>query len=96
MNVKEQIFGECGAVCYDKKCNKTYRKEYNEDMSNWSIDHASGYYFCPDCKIYLSVAEDINDTMNSHNMEIDFEYCIDCAYMLIDTYKSYKNIKEKE
>ena len=97
MNKKEQIFGECGAVCYDKKCNKTYtEEEYNEDMSNWSIDHASGYYFCPDCKIYLSVAEDLNDTMNSYNMNIVFDYCLDSAYVLVDTYNSYKNIEEQK
>ena len=93
----DQVFGECGAVCYDKKCDKTYtEKEYKEDMSNWSIDHATGYYFCSDCKKYLSVAEEINDTMNNHDINIDFEYCVDSAYMLIDTYKSYKKIKEKK
>ena len=60
----------------------------------WSVDDCSGFYICNDCSKYFSVAEDINDTMNSHNMEIDFEYCLDSAYMLIDTYKSYKQIKE--
>ena len=82
--------------CLDGVKDEFEEKEYKEDMSNWSIDHATGYYFCSDCKKYLSVAEEINDTMNNHDINIDFEYCVDSAYMLIDTYKSYKKIKEKK
>ena len=63
---------------------------------SWNVDDCSGLYICSDCWIYFGVAEDINDSMNSHNMNIDWEYCIDSAYMLIDTYKSYKNIEEKK
>ena len=93
----KEAFGECGAVCYDKECNKTYtEKEYNEDMSEWSIDHNTGFYFCPSCKIYLSVSEDIDDIMNSCDMHISFDIILDSVYMLIDTYKSYKAIEEND
>ena len=94
MSKEKKVFGECGAVCYDKECNETYtEKEYNEDMSDWSIDHNTGYYFCPNCKTYLSVAEDISDILNNHNINISFDIILDSAYMTIDTYNSYKAIE---
>ena len=78
MSKERKAFGECGAVCYDKECNETYtEKEYNEDMSDWSIDHNTGYYFCPNCKIYLSVAEDINE--NKSQLELSTAMWISCG-----------------
>ena len=83
--------------CVGKNCHHEFPTEdvHNDNNVNatWNEGIDDGY-LCDKCAVYLSVAEDINDTMNSHNMEIDFEYCIDCAYMLIDTYKSYKQTKE--
>ena len=87
---EREIVAECGAVFYDKKCNKTYTEE--ENITAWSIDHSTGCYFCPSCKIYLSVSEDIDDIMNSCGMNISFDIILDSAYMLIDTYNSYKPI----
>ena len=91
---EREIVAECGAVFYDKKCNKTYTEK--ENMTAWSIDHSTGCYFCPSCKKYLSVAEDINDIMNSCGMHISFDIILDSAYMLIDTYNSYKPIERGE
>ena len=69
----------------------------NLELSNgWNVDDCSGFYICSDCWVYFSVAEDINDIMNSYNINIDFEYCLDSAYRLIDTYNSYKKTEEKK
>ena len=73
------------------KLEKYFKSKVGKNC--WNVDDCSGFYICSDCSKYLSVAEDINESMDNHNMEIDFEYCVDSAYMLIDTYKSYKNIK---
>ena len=40
MKKDEKVFGECGAVCYDKKCDRTFtEKEYNDGITEdgWSI-----------------------------------------------------------
>ena len=98
MKKDEKVFGECGAVCYDKQCDKTFtEKEYNNGITEegWSIDHGTGYFFCPDCKKYLSLAETISDDLNSCQSydDIPFEIILDSAYMIIDTNDSYKKIK---
>ena len=98
MKKDEKVFGECGAVCYDKKCDRTFtEKEYNDgdyltNGEGWSIDHSSGIYFCPNCSKYLSLAETISDDLNSFKEydDIPFEIILDSAYMIIDTYQSYK------
>ena len=91
---EREIVAECGAVFYDKKCNKTYTEE--ENITAWAIDHSTGCYFCPSCKKYLSVAEDVSDILNNHNINIGFDIILDSAYMLIDTYNSYKPIERGE
>ena len=101
MNKDEKVFGECGAVCYDKKCDRTFtKKEYNDgdyltNGEGWSIDHGTGYFFCPDCSEYLNLAEIISDELNlwEECKDIPFEIILDSAYMIIDTYESYKKIK---
>lgn len=98
MKKDEEVFVECGAVCYDKKCDKTLtEKEYNDGITEdgWSIDHSSGFYFCPNCSKYLSLAETISDDLNSFKEydDIPFEIILDSAYMIIDTNDSYKKIK---
>ena len=73
------------------KLEKYFKSKVGKNC--WNVDDCSGFYICSDCSKYLGVAEDINESMNNHNMEIDFEYCLDSAYMLIDTYNSYKIIE---
>ena len=98
----EKVFGECGAVCYDKKCERTFtKKEYDNGITNeggWSIDHNTGYFFCSDCSKYLSLAETISDDLNlfKEYNDIPFEIILDSAYMIIDTYESYKKIERED
>ena len=78
------------------KKDKAKLKKYLElDYNGYAIDDGSGFYICGGCIKYLSLAEDICDLLNEKKMEMDFEYCVDVAYMLIDTYNSYKKIEEE-
>ena len=86
--------------CAGRNCNyifpiKDVVNNMSENNATWNEGTDDGF-LCDNCSVYLSVAEDINDTMNSQNMNIVWEYCLDSAYMLVDTYKSYKNIEEKK
>ena len=86
--------------CVGRNCNyifpiKDVVNNMSENNATWNEGIDVGF-LCDKCSVYLSVAEDINDTMNSQNMNIVWEYCLDSAYMLVDTYKSYKNIEEEK
>ena len=86
--------------CVGRNCNyifpiKDVANNMSENNATWNEGIDDGF-LCDKCSVYLSVAEDINDTMNSQNMNIVWEYCLDSAYMLVDTYKSYKNIEEEK
>ena len=86
--------------CVGRNCNyifpiKDVVNNMSENNATWNEGTDDGF-LCDNCSVYLSVAEDINDTMNSQNMNIVWEYCLDSAYMLVDTYKSYKNIEEEK
>ena len=86
--------------CVGRNCNHTFPIEdvvnnINENNATWNEGIDDGF-LCDKCSMYLCIAEDINEAMSNQGMDMDFEYCLDSAYMLIDTYKSYKPIKEKK
>ena len=33
--MSKEIFGECGAICYDKECNKTYTEKEYKYLVDW-------------------------------------------------------------
>ena len=83
-----------------RNCNHIFPIEdvtnnMNENEATWN-EWAGDGFLCGKCSRYLSIAEDISDAMSSQDMDIDMEYCVDSAYMLIDTYNCYKKIEEEE
>ena len=85
--------------CVGKNCNYEFptKDVHNDNNVNatWNEGEDNGY-LCDKCSVYLSVAEDINDTMNSHKMNIPWDFCLDSAYVLVDTFNSYKLLKGKK
>jgi len=86
--------------CVGRNCNHIFPVEdvinnMNENEATWN-EWAGDGFLCGKCSRYLSIAEDISDAMSSQDMDIDMEYCLDSAYMLIDTYNCYKKIEEEE
>ena len=86
--------------CVGRNCNHIFPIEdvtnnMNENEATWN-EWAGDGFLCGKCSRYLSIAEDISDAMSSQDMDIDMEYCVDSAYMLIDTYNCYKKIEEEE
>ena len=83
--------------CVGRNCNHTFQVEdvinnMNENEATWN-EWAGDGFLCGKCSMYLCIAEDISEAMSNQGMDIYMEYCVDSAYMLIDTYNSYKKIK---
>ena len=86
--------------CVGRNCNHTFPVQdvvnnMNENEATWN-EWAGDGFLCGKCSMYLCIAEDISDAMSNQGMDIDMEYCVDSAYMLIDTYNSYKKPEEKK
>jgi len=65
----------------DKAKLKAYWNSEVRDYRCWSIDNSSGFYWCADCNKYLSLAEDLQDTLDDY--ELDFDFLLEMAYKII-------------